>query len=364
MVYQRVVRPVLFGAGRDVERMHERVLGGLATVSRSPRLVRALALAMDHPPHGEREIFGLRFPNPIGLAAGFDKNAIATAALAALGFGFIEVGTVTRYAQPGNPRPRLFRLPQDQALINRMGFNNAGAEAMAARLARAPRLPVPLGISIGKTKTTPLDDAVEDYLGSLDLLYPYADYFAVNVSSPNTPGLRALQERDRLDLLLGSLATRLRERGSRESRSQPKPLLLKVAPDLDDAALDDVVTVALERGIAGLIAVNTTITRTGLRYAPDALRQQAGGLSGRPLHARAVEVVRALHSRAGGRLPIVGCGGIFTPEDALRMLDAGASLLQVYTGFIYEGPTIARTLAQAVQPVWLAQAQSAANPVQ
>jgi dihydroorotate dehydrogenase len=354
MIYQQAIRPVLFRAGRDAERIHERVLGGLELVSRSPTLVRALTLAMGSEGGAGREIFGLRFPNPIGLAAGFDKNAVAVPALAALGFGFIEIGTVTRFPQLGNPRPRLFRLPEDEALINRMGFNNAGAEAVAARLARASRPPVPLGISLGKTKVTPLEDAVGDYLGSLDLLYHHGDYFAVNVSSPNTPGLRALQERDRLDGLLAALTARLREHAVREGRLYPKPLLLKLAPDLDEPGLDDVVEVCLRRGISGLIAVNTTIERTGLRFAPESLRAEVGGLSGRPLHARAVEVVRGLHARAGTRLPIVGCGGIFTVDDALRMLDAGATLLQLYTGFIYEGPGIARRLARGVRSTWMA----------
>ncbi|MGZ6387838.1 MAG: quinone-dependent dihydroorotate dehydrogenase [Ktedonobacterales bacterium] len=354
MIYQRAVRPLLFNLyGNDVEAVHERVLGLLAWASRSPALTRALAIAtsLGHPASETtaREVFGLRFPNPIGLAAGFDKNGIALPALAALGFGFVEMGTVTRHAQPGNPRPRLFRLPADRALINRMGFNNQGAAAVAARLSHLPQLPIPLGISLGKSKVTPLDDAVADYLSSLDLLYPYGDYFAVNISSPNTPGLRALQERDRLDTLLAALTASLREHADTEGRATPKPLLVKVAPDLTEAALDEVVDVALTRGANGLIAVNTTIERTGLSPStPPSLRDESGGLSGRPLHARAVAIVRHLHQRAGDRLPIIGAGGIFTPDDARRMLDAGASLLQLYTGFIYEGPTIARRLAHAL----------------
>lgn len=356
MIYQRAIRPVLFrAAGRDAEAIHERILDGLARVSRSPALTRALAaavaLAAPIPSAGAqaaaREVFGLRFPNPVGLAAGFDKNAVAVPALAALGFGFIEIGTVTLHAQPGNPRPRLFRLPEDHALINRMGFNNEGAEAVAARLAQLPPLAVPLGISLGKSKVTPLEDAAADYLGSLDLLYPFGDYFAVNVSSPNTPGLRALQERERLDALLAALIARLRERAAEEGRAVPKSLLVKVAPDLEDAALDEVVAVALERGASGLIAVNTTLSREGL-HASEALRMQAGGLSGRPLLARALEVVAHLHAAAGDRLPIIGCGGIFTAEDAHRMLDAGAALIQLYTGFIYEGPLVARHIVRAL----------------
>ncbi len=295
------------------------------------------------------EVFGLRFPNPIGLAAGFDKNAVAVPALAALGFGFVEVGTVTRLAQPGNPRPRLFRLPGDAALINRMGFNNQGANAVAARLARERRANVPLGISLGKSKATLLEEAEADYIASLDALYPYGDYFAVNVSSPNTPGLRELQERDRLDALMKALLGRLRERAEEERRPAPKPLLVKVAPDLDGAALDDVLGVCLARGASGLIAVNTTLSRDGLSaQTPSTLRDEPGGLSGRPLLARALAAVRRLAERSGGRLPLIGCGGVSTPDDACRMLDAGASLVQLYTGFIYEGPGLPRRLVRGL----------------
>ncbi|HEX9037836.1 MAG TPA: quinone-dependent dihydroorotate dehydrogenase [Ktedonobacterales bacterium] len=355
MIYRRAIRPLFFGvAGRDAEAIHERVLGGLAHASRSPVLTQAVALAVNvaagEQPRGmEREVFGLRFPNPIGLAAGFDKNALAVPALAALGFGFVEVGTITRYAQPGNPRPRLFRLVSDEALINRMGFNNEGAAAVSRRLAMAPGGDVPIGISLGKSKVTPLDEVVEDYLGSLDLLYPHGDYFAVNISSPNTPGLRTLQERDRLDALVAALVGRLRARAAKEGRVAPKPLLVKVAPDLEDNALDDVVAVCMDRGASGLIAVNTTIARDALSaWVPRTLAEQTGGLSGRPLHTRAVEVTRRLHALAGDSLPIIGCGGVFTADDARRLFDAGASLIQLYTSFIYEGPTIARRLNRAL----------------
>lgn len=354
MIYQRAVRPLLFNLyGHDAEAIHERVLGLLAWASRSPALTRAIAVAtsIGHPADESmaREVFGLRFPNPIGLAAGFDKNGIALPALAALGFGFVEMGTITHHGQPGNPRPRLFRLPADHALINRMGFNNQGAPAVAAHLSHLPKLPVPLGISLGKSKVTPLDEAIADYLASLDLLYPYGDYFAVNISSPNTPGLRALQERDRLDALLAALTASLRDRALSEARPAPKPLLVKVAPDLDEDALDEVVAACLSRGANGLIAVNTTVERGGLGpHTPPSLRDEPGGLSGRPLHARALAVVSHLHQHGGDRLPIIGVGGIFTPDDARRMLDAGASLLQLYTSLIYEGPTIARRLTHAL----------------
>lgn len=353
MIYRRLLRPTLFNAaGRDAEAIHERVLGMLARISASPAMTQALArlAAITWPGDlgREREVFGLRFPHPIGLAAGFDKNARAVHALAALGFGFVEIGTITQQTQPGNPRPRLFRIPSDDALINRMGFNNDGANAIAKRLARTREFSVPVGISLGKSKVTPLEDAIADYLASLDRLYPWADYFAVNVSSPNTPGLRALQDRERLDALLEVLQARLRER-AQLADEQVKPLLVKVAPDLDDASLDDVVGVCLARGASGLIAVNTTVSRYGLSAAvPDALRNEPGGLSGRPLHARAVEVVGLLARRTEGRLPIIGCGGVFTVDDTQRMLDAGASLLQLYTSFIYEGPGIARQLARGL----------------
>ena len=351
MLYRHALRPLLFRlGGGDPEVIHERMLHLLATASCVPggtcALAVAAALGQPEVTGPAREVFGLRFPNPVGLAAGFDKNGVAIPALAALGFGFIEIGTITRYPQPGNPRPRLYRLPSEAALINRMGFNNAGAEAVAAHLARQPHPPVPLGISLGKSKVTPLDEAVGDYLASLDRLYRYGDYFAVNISSPNTPGLRALQERDRLDALVAALVGRLAALAAAEGRAAPKPLLVKVAPDLEDAALDELVTVCLARSVSGLIAVNTTITRDGLGAGvPAALRDQAGGLSGRPLQARALAVVRRLSTLAGGRLPIIGCGGIASADDARRMFDAGAALVQLYTAFIYEGPGIARQIA-------------------
>lgn len=354
MLYRRAIYPALVRlGGGDPETAHERVLAALAFISRSPALTRALEIAMSlgQPDTTSlaREVFGLRFPHPIGLAAGFDKNGVALHALAALGFGFVEAGTVTRVAQPGNPRPRLFRLLREEALINRMGFNNDGAATVAARLKRMRPLSVPLGLSLGKSKVTPLEEAAADYLASLDALYPYGDYFAVNVSSPNTPGLRELQDGDRLDALLAALIQRLRERATQEERAISKPLLVKVAPDLDEAALERIVEICLARGASGLIAVNTALARSGLSAdtSPE-LRDQPGGLSGRPLHARAVEVVRFLSERAGDRLSIVGCGGVSTADDAWRMLDAGASLLQLYTGFIYQGPTIAKRIARGL----------------
>jgi dihydroorotate dehydrogenase len=353
MLYRQLLRPALFRlAGGDPETMHERVIGGLGIISRSAALTQALSLAAllggAIPRGAARDAFGLHFPHPVGLAAGFDKNALAVPALAALGFGFVEIGTVTRDAQPGNPRPRLFRLPADQALINRMGFNNEGAEAVAMRLSRVAPARVPIGVSLGKSKATAVEDAVNDYLTSLDILYPYGDYFTVNVSSPNTPGLRSLQEGERLDSLLEALSARLSVLAALEVpfRWRPKPLLVKIAPDLDAWALDKIVEVCLLRGASGVIAVNTTTSRDGLSLASRAGGAEAGGLSGRPFQRRALSVIRYLNQVCGDRLPIIGCGGIFSAGDARRMLDAGAVLLQIYTGFIYEGPLVARRIAR------------------
>jgi dihydroorotate dehydrogenase len=263
-----------------------------------------------------------------------DKDGRALPTWPALGFGFVEVGTVTRHPQPGNPKPRLFRLPASGALINRMGFNNQGAAALADRLAAGGRPPVPLGISLGKSKVTPVAEAVEDYLASLRLLRPYADYLAVNISSPNTPGLRSLQGRDQLTELLAAL---IAEAGR-------TPVLIKIAPDLSDHAVGEVLEVCGAHGVAGLIATNTTLSRDGLASAETDLGTEAGGLSGRPLTERALKVVDFVHRESGGALPVIGVGGIMAPDDALRLLDAGASLVQVYTGFIYRGPGLVRAV--------------------
>ncbi|NJN17720.1 MAG: quinone-dependent dihydroorotate dehydrogenase [Oscillochloris sp.] len=339
MLYQRLLRPILFSLWHgDAEQAHERTLGLLAILSRRRALADALrhAYAYSHPAL-ERRLFGIRFPNPLGLAAGMDKDGVAIAAWAALGFGFVELGTVTWYAQPGNPRPRLFRLSQHQALINRMGFNNAGAAALAARLAEPPFPPIPVGISLGKSRLTALEKALDDYRASFRSLFDYGSYFAINVSSPNTPGLRELQDREHLDALLGGLQAENRTQ-SRARGGKPRPLLLKIAPDLSDDAITEVLQVCAEHAIDGLIAVNTSLSRTGLPGVDPALAAQSGGLSGKPLTTRALEVVRLVARETQGRLPIIGVGGISTPDDALRMLDAGATLLQIYTGLVYEGP--------------------------
>ena len=279
---------------------------------------------------------GLRFDGPIGLAAGFDKGDASVAGLLGMGFSHVEVGTITPRPQPGNERPRLFRLPEHRALINRMGFNNDGAEACAGRLARltAAARPGPVGVNVGKNKATPNERAAEDYLACIDLLHRHADYLVVNISSPNTPGLRQLQERDALDRLLRACVARLAE------RSPGKPLLVKLAPDLTAEALDEAVDVAIAAGVAGIVATNTTLSRAGVESHPRA--KEAGGLSGAPLTARATEVVRRVALRAAGRVPVIGVGGVMSAEDAYAKIRAGASLIQVYTGFIYGGPGFAR----------------------
>lgn len=338
MVYQRTVRRALFSLGNgDAERAHESTLSLLSGISKLPPALAAMRrhFIVDAP----RTVFGLRFPNPVGLAAGMDKDGRALPAWPALGFGFVEVGTVTRHAQPGNEKPRLYRLPDSEALLNRMGFNNAGAHALAGRLDQLAGLGVPLGISLGKSKVTPNDAATEDYRESLRVLYRHGDYFAVNVSSPNTPGLRELQDRAALSGLLGALDEENTALAARHGTAR-KPVLVKIAPDLTDQAIGELLDVCEGHGVAGLIATNTTLARTGLTGADRATGEQPGGLSGRPLHARAVEIVRFVHARS--ELPVIGVGGIMEPADALRMLDAGASLVQIYTGLIYSGPGLVR----------------------
>lgn len=322
----------------EAERAHELVMAGLAYSAHHPGALTLIRAACEHrDPRLEIERFGITFPTPIGLAAGFDKNALAVPSWAALGFGFIEIGSVTAQPQPGNPRPRMFRLPSDRAVINRMGFNNDGAEVVAARLARWRRLgvPVPLGVNVGKSKVVPLAEARDDYSAALAWVWPYADYLVLNVSSPNTPGLRELQEASRLDELLELIAELRAEHGR-------KPVLLKLGPDLSDAQLDAVVSTCEQRGIEGLIATNTTLSRRGLRPVP----AEAGGLSGRPLRARSLEVLRYLRSRT--ELPIVSVGGVETVSDVVERLRAGASLLQLYTAYIYHGPGLLRALGRGL----------------
>lgn len=290
----------------------------------------------------ERELWGIRFPNPVGLAAGFDKDARWVDELSCLGFGFVEIGTVTPKPQPGNDKPRLFRLPADEALINRMGFNNQGSEVAAQRL-RQKKTHIIVGGNIGKNKVTANEDALGDYEACFKDLYDVVDYFVVNVSSPNTPGLRELQDKEPLMRLL----SRLRELN--EQMGVPKPLLLKIAPDLTDSQLDDIVEIVNTTGIQGIVATNTTIDRSNLATpAAEVEAIGAGGLSGKPLRKRATEVIRYLNNKSRGSFPIIAVGGIYTAADALEKLEAGASLVQVYTGFIYEGPAIAKNICKGI----------------
>ncbi len=350
--------PILYPAARaalfqlPAETAHELVLETLSHLpSGARRLLRAFA--DDDDPRLAVRVLGIDFPNPIGLAAGLDKAGSAFNSLAALGFGFVEIGTVTALAQPGNPRPRLFRLTEDSGLLNRMGFNNPGAQQVADRLARVPAEAV-LGINVGKSKATALRDAPADYLRSIELLERFASYLVVNISSPNTPGLRELQDAAPLRELLGAIRTR-----PRPAVGGHRPVLVKLAPDLSEAQLDQAVEIALESGVAGFIAVNTTVSREGLRTSVSRLSEIGdGGVSGAPLRQRAVDFTRRIYRRTRGAVPIVGVGGIFTADDAWERIRAGASLIQLYTGFIYEGPEvigrIRRGLSRRVEEAGLA----------
>lgn len=336
-MYKRLVKQLLFQL--SPEAAHEKAV----SMMRLPLMSKILgqAYAYNHPSL-KRELFGLTFPNPVGLAAGFDKNALLFNELADLGFGFIEIGTVTPKAQAGNPLPRLFRLPEDGAIINRMGFNNDGVTAVVKRLKqRRPGLII--GGNIGKNKVTPNEDAVSDYEICFNALFDLVDYFVVNVSSPNTPNLRALQDREPLTALLSTLQSLNNAKPAR------KPLLLKIAPDLSDSQLDDIVAIVEETNLDGLIATNTTISRDGLRTPESRLTEIGnGGLSGKPLTERATAVIKYINQKSSGNIPIIGVGGIFSGRDALDKLEAGASLVQIYTGFIYEGPGLIREIKQEI----------------
>jgi dihydroorotate dehydrogenase len=338
--YKNFLFPVL--RRTDPESAHERALGWLqlAQDSRPGRaMLRRLAGEI---PDRPVEICGLRFPNVLGIAAGFDKDVRVVPALGELGFGHVEVGTLTPRSQPGNPKPRIFRLPKDKAIINRMGFPNEGVKPVIPRLKRFAAMPrtVRIGVSLGKQKETPLADAAEDYLTVMRAAYPYADYLAVNISSPNTPGLRELQGANYLHTLCEQLqkeSWRIAEKRGIARR----PLFVKIAPDLTHEELDDMLAAILDAEVDGIIATNTTLSRKGIH---DIQRGETGGLSGRPLRRRSTEIIRYIHRETQGNLPIIGAGGIFTAQDAQEKLDAGASLLQVYTGFIYEGPGMAGSL--------------------
>lgn len=285
------------------------------------------------------DLFGLHFPTPVGLAAGLDKNAAAVEGFSSIGFGFMEVGTVTPKGQPGNDRPRLFRLPPDEALLNRMGFNNEGAEAMADRLSRLKSKPVPVAVNIGKNKVTPNERAYEDYQACLRTLYPYGDFFVVNISSPNTPDLRNLQYGSELSSLIAHIMEEMRLQAQKHGTS--KPILVKIAPDVSDEELEMMVDALSASGISGIIATNTTIGREGLTH-PN--QKETGGISGKPLRARSTEVVSRVYRQTAGKLPIIGSGGIFSAEDAYEKIRAGASLVEIYTALIYEGPEVNRRL--------------------
>ena len=330
-LYQRIVRPLAFSA--SAEAAHHAAIRALAMASSRPALLRMLERFK--PAESSMTAFGLTFPNRVGLAAGFDKNGVALPAWAALGFGFIEIGTVTARPQPGNPKPRIFRFPEQQALINRLGFNNDGADVVSERLRtlrESRRWPaVPVGINLGKSKMTPLEHAVEDYLYSLRLLAPFADYIVLNVSSPNTPGLRSLQEHDALEQLLRAVMS---------ENAGAKPVLVKLAPDLSLTELEQVVRTAEQNGVAGLIATNTTLDHSAI--PPQ--RDEAGGLSGRPLRNKATEFVRAIAERS--KLPVIASGGVVDGESAREKIEAGARLVQVYTGYVYRGPGLLREIGE------------------
>ena len=345
--YRNLIRPLLFAQAS--EEIHNRTLAALAWASRHEPVCDAFE-AFFGAPELPQNLFGLDFPNPVGLAAGMDKHAAAAPIWPALGFGFSELGGVTWHAQPGNTAPRMFRAVADEALINRMGFNNAGAEAMATRLAdwrargRWPNHPV--GINLGKSKITPLENAAEDYSNSFRVLWPHADFFVVNVSSPNTPNLRQLQDKAALDEIFSALQetqTALLKAAARGTC--PRPILVKVAPDLSFEALDEILELVGPRPIAGIVATNTTVARPETASA-DLQRTyaEAGGLSGRPLKTRSTEIIAHLYQQTRGDLPLIGVGGIFNGEDAWEKITAGASLVQLYTGLVYEGPGVAKRI--------------------
>jgi dihydroorotate dehydrogenase len=329
-LYRSCLRPLLFSA--DPETVHHWAMALLS------RFGPVLNLATcDHAPSLARTVFGVRFPSPLGLAAGFDKNAVALPGWEWMGFGFVEIGTVTARAQPGNPLPRLFRIPSQKAVINRFGFNNDGAARVAARLVELrdsggwPSIPV--GVNLGKSKVTPLEEANADYVESFRALREFGDYFVLNVSSPNTPGLRQLQDKEALESLLKAVQA---------ENTNRQPLLLKIAPDLGWDALEEILALVERHGLAGLIATNTTIDHSSV--APE--QRQTGGLSGQPLKQRALEVLRFLTART--KLPVIGVGGIGSVDDALERLDAGAALIQIYTGLVYEGPGLVRDIHRAL----------------
>jgi dihydroorotate dehydrogenase len=340
-MYKSLLKPLLFLL--SPEKAHHLVFSLIKFLFSIPgvsALVRKSFAVRDE--RLKRTVFGLSFENPVGLAAGFDKDALLFDELSAFGFGFIEIGTVTPVAQEGNPQPRMFRLPQDESLVNRMGFNNRGVGSAAGRLKKR-RTKVIIGGNIGKNKVTANENAIHDYLKCFHSLFDHVDYFVVNVSSPNTPNLRELQEKEPLKNLLKSL------RDENLKKKAPKPLLLKISPDLSEPQLDDIIEIVTELGIDGIIATNTTISREGLTTSAGQVGKiGAGGLSGRSLTERSTRIISYIHSKSGGRIPIIGVGGIHSAEDAIEKINAGASLVQIYTGFIYEGPGLVKQINKAL----------------
>ncbi len=341
-MYKTFIRPILFDRLKtDPEQLHQRSLRLLSWLENNQNqfpanwILNRISSQYSYPQKLlSQTLWGITFPNPLGLAAGFDKDGVAASIWNQFGFGYAELGTVTQHPQPGNPRPRLFRLSQDQAVLNRMGFNNAGSDALANSLqSQTPkRQHFPWGINLGKSKVTPLKDAANDYLTSFLRLRELGDYFVVNVSSPNTPGLRSLQDRSQLSCILQAI---------QDHNPQQKPLLVKIAPDLSWDAIAEVLTIANQYQLAGIIATNTTIAREGLKTKTingEGISEQAGGISGKPLRDRATKIIQFIYQQTQGTLPIIGVGGIFTANDAWEKITAGASLLQVYTGWIYQGP--------------------------
>ncbi|REJ78127.1 MAG: quinone-dependent dihydroorotate dehydrogenase [Acidobacteria bacterium] len=338
--YEAIVKPLVFKV--PAETAHEIGIGILRASLSIPSIRSAVKGRMTRSGPGGIERFGLRFPNPVGIAAGFDKNGLVVTQLASLGFGFIEVGTVTLRPQAGNPKPRLFRLPKDRALINRLGFNNQGASIVAERLSKTECDSV-VGVNIGKNKDVDNSDAVANYLECFRIVQPVADYVTVNVSSPNTPNLRELQGSEMLERLLSAL------QNVNSASKSSRPILLKIAPDLSEKAIEDVVSTALRNEIAGIIATNTTVERSGLVSDPETVRSiGAGGLSGLPLKARSTKIVGSIYKIAGEALPIIGVGGIFSGEDAFEKIAAGASLVQAYSGFVFQGPGFARNVNEGL----------------
>ena len=340
MLYKTLLRPLLFL--KDPEKTHEQTLALLSHVGFLAGVLEGLFVVEDS---RLRVTFGpLSFPNPVGLAAGFDKNGKAIKVWPGFGFGFIEIGAVTAHQQPGNPKPRLFRLPKDYALINRLGFNNEGAEAIASKLAalgkngKVPK--IPLGINIGRSKVVETRDAAADFLFTFERLYPYGDYFTLNVSSPNTPHLRDLQEKSLLKDLLETIQEKNRGLASK-SKSKEKPILVKIAPDMEFSQVDEIIEVAQSLSVTGIIATNTTAF---LRETLITRNDEPGGLSGKPLKAKATSFIRHIYTATQGRLPIIGAGGIFTAEDAYEKIQAGATAVQIYTGFVYEGPAAVKRI--------------------